>query len=147
MEESLCLGGESVGLVRGFGLLSGLGLAIEVLESLQEAVGNAVLVVQVERTLRSLVANYVSVGKVLGDDTGTGLLLLGNLVAVLLTVGFVEFLGSLGAGYRDLGLSKLGVVQEKCCLGRGLFLENDFGVLGLRGGARGDFQGLDLSTE
>lgn len=47
----------------------------------------------------SLVADNVAVGEVLGDDAGAGLLLLGNLVGVLVAMGFVEFLGSLGTGY------------------------------------------------
>lgn len=105
------LGGDTVGLVRRLGLLGGLVLVVEVLERGQEAAGDTVLVVKVERALRSLVADNVAVGEVLGDDTGAGLLLLGNLVAVLLAVGLIELLSTLGTGHGNLGLSKLGVVQ------------------------------------
>ena len=99
MEEALCLGGDSIGLIRRLGLLSGLILAIEVLERLQEAAGDTMLVVKVERTLGSLVADNVAVGEVFGDDTGTGLLLLGNFVAILPAMGLFEFLSTLGASY------------------------------------------------
>ena len=111
MEETLSSGGDAVGLICGLGLLGGLVLVVDVLERSKEAAGNTVLVVKVERTLRSLVADNVTVGEVLGDDTGAGLLLLGNLVAVLLAVGLIELLSALGTGYGNLGLSKLGVVQ------------------------------------
>lgn len=95
----MSLGGDAVGLVCGLGLLGGLVLAIEVLERLQEAAGDTMLVVKVERTLGSLVADNVAVGEVFGNDTGTGLLLLGNFVAILPAMGLIEFLSTLGASY------------------------------------------------
>lgn len=47
MEQTLCFGGDAVGLVRGLGLLGRLILGVEVMERLQEAAGDTVLVVQV----------------------------------------------------------------------------------------------------
>jgi len=125
-------GSDTVGLVGCLGLLGGLVLGVEVVESLEEFVGETMLVINIKGTLSSLVANNVTVSKILGDDTGTWLLLLGDLICVLLgTMGLFKLLGTLCACNYDLGLSELCVVEQQSRLGGGLFLESYRSILSL----------------
>lgn len=111
MEEALSLCGDAVRLVGSFSLLGGLVLVVEVLKGFQEATGNTMLMVEVERTLGSLVTDDITVGEIFGDNTRAGLLFLSNLVAVLFVMSIINFFGTLSASYGDLGLSKLSVVK------------------------------------
>lgn len=84
-------------------------------------------------------------GEVLGDDAGSWLVLLGDLVGVLGLGGWLVLLGSLGTRNGDLSASELGVVEEKGGLGSSLLLEGDGGSLGLAGW--GDLDLGDFSAE
>ena len=107
-------------------LVRGLGLAVEVGERLREAVRDAVLVVEVDRSVESLVAEDVAVGEVLGDDAGARLVLLLDLVGVL-AVGVTavgglggaagDLVDAVGRGHLYLGGAQLGVVEEEGGLG------------------------------
>lgn len=115
------------------------------MKGLKELVGNTVLLVEIQGALGGLVTDGVTVGEVLGDDAGAWLLLLSDLVAVLLGVGWLVLLCSLGAGDGNLGAAELGVVEEEGGLGGGLLLEDYGGILGLAGW--GDLDLGDLSAE
>lgn len=141
--------GDAIGLVSGPGAVCGVVLGVKIGQGVEEAGGNAVLVVQLDGTLDGGIANNVAVRKVLGDDPRPGLLLLCDLVGVTLGVG-----GGLGrrvvrgAGRRrhaDVGGSKLGVVQEQSGLGGSLLLEGDGRGLGLALGL--DIEAGDLAAE
>jgi hypothetical protein len=98
VEDALGLSGDAIGLIGCLGLLGSLVFGVEAVESLQESVGKAMLVIIVESALSSLIANNVTVGEVLGDDTGTWLFLLSDLVGVLLELtGLFNFFGTLSA--------------------------------------------------
>lgn len=112
VQDTLRASGDAVGLVGGLGLLGGLVFGVEILEGLEEAVGNTVLLVEIESALSSLVTNHVAVSEVLCDDAGSWLLLLGNLIRVLGGDVFLNLLCALGSRDRDLRLAKLGVVEE-----------------------------------
>lgn len=98
--------------------------------------------------MNSLVADNISVGKVFGNDTAAGLLLLGDIIAV--TLGLVLVMVTIilivarGAGDLDLGGTELGIVEEQGSLGSGLLLEGYGGLLGRVG--LGDIEAGDLST-
>lgn len=145
VEDALNTSGDAVGLVGSLSLLSSLVLGVKVVKSLKELVGNAVLLIQIQGALGGLVTDGVAVGEVLGDDAGAWLLLLGDLVGVLLGVGWLVLLCSLGAGDGDLGAAELGVVEEEGGLGGRLLLEGHGGILGLAGW--GDLDLGDLSAE
>lgn len=87
--------------------------------------------------------------KVLGQDTSTGLLLLGDLIGVALgvlgEVGAVVLGATSGTGNRNVVWSQLSVVEQKSCLGSSLLLENDGSRLGFT--LSGDFEISDLATE
>lgn len=83
--------------------------------------------------------------KVLGEDSGSWLLLLGDLVAVTLGIGSVAEVLTAGSRVdRDLSAAKLSVVKEESGLSCGLLLEGDCGGLGALGW--GDLDAGDLST-
>lgn len=103
------------------------------------------LLVEIQGALSSLVTDGVAVGEVLGDDAGSWLVLLGDLVGVLGLGGWLVLPGALGTRDGDLSASKLGVVEEKSGLGSGLLLEGDGSSLGLAGW--GDLDVGDLSAE
>lgn len=120
-----------VRLVGGLGLLGGVVLVVEALERRHEAVGDTVLLIQLDTTLEGGIADDIAVGKVLGQDADAGLLFLGDLVAVavgICRVGSVVVLSVLG---NDLNLraAELGVVQELSGLGSSLLLEDNGGIL------------------
>ncbi len=146
VENALGTCGDAVGLVSGLGLVGGFVLGVEVVESLKELVRDAVFLVEVEGTLGSGVADDVALGEVLGDDSGSWLLLLGDLIGVAVAVHrWVKLLGALSSGDGDLGLAELGVVKEEGSLGCCLLLEDDGSALSLA--AWGDLDLGDLSAE
>jgi hypothetical protein len=81
---SIRLLGEAKLIVHSLGLLSGLCLGVEVLESLGELGAVAVLLIRSESRLDSLVGDDVAVCEVLGEDAGAGLLLLLDVVVAIL---------------------------------------------------------------
>lgn len=147
-KERVGLLGHAVGLVDALGLVGGVVLGIEVLKGGEEAVGDAVLVVKVDGSLDGLVSYDVAMGHVLGDDAGSRLLLLRDLVAVSLgvlgEVASVVVVAAAGRSDLDVAGSELRVVEKEGRLGRGLLLECDGGTLGLLGGT--EFDGADLTT-
>lgn len=145
VEDALNTSSDPVRLVGSLGLLGGLVLRVKVVKGLEELVGNAVLLVEIQGALGSLVTDNVAVGEILGDDAGAWLLLLGDLVGVLLGLGWLVLLCSLGAGDGNLGAAELGVVEEEGGLGRRLLLEGYRGILRLAGW--GDLDLGDLSAE
>jgi hypothetical protein len=106
------------------------------------------LLVEFDSTLDSLVANNISVSKVLGNDTAARLLLLGDLVAVtlslVLVVAAIILVATSGRGDLNLSSTKLGIVEEQGSLGSGFLLEGYGGILG--GLGLGDIEGGDLAT-
>ena len=144
--DALDAAGDAVSLICGLSLLGSLVLGVEVLESLEEAAGNTVLLVEIESALSSLVSENVSVSEVLGDDTGSWLLLLSNLIRVLGGGwAILKLLCTLGARDGNLGPSKLSVIEQKGSLSCGLLLEGHRCALALSGWS--DFNLGDLSAE
>lgn len=136
-KQRVCAGSDTVALVNSLGLVGGVVLLVQVLEGGEEAVGNAVLAVEVDGTLGGLVTNAVAVSEVLSNDARAGLLLLGELIAVALGLALVVAGIVIGrsAGARDLDVcaTELSVVEEKGGLGSSLLLEGDGGLLGVAG--------------
>ena len=125
---------DAVALIGGLGSVGGVVLLVETLEGREEAVGDAVLGVEVESTLDGGIAYDVPVGEVLSQDTGAGLLLLGNLVGVAVSVlGNRNIIFAIAAGAGDLKMvvSELSVVEEESGLLGSLLLEDDLCGLGL----------------
>lgn len=85
-EERVGTLGDAVGLVGGLRTVGSVELAVEALEGVQEAAGDTVLGVKLDGALEGGIANDVAVGEVLGEDAGTRLLLLGDLIGVALGV-------------------------------------------------------------
>lgn len=104
--------------------------------------------VQINGTLNSNIAENVAVGKVFCNNAGSWLLLLGDVVAVTLSVGrevaSIIIGGTGGAGDLHLCGTELSVVEKKGSLGCGLLLESYGSSLG--GISRSDLEGGDLST-
>jgi hypothetical protein len=135
-------------LVNGAGLVSGAILVVEALNGRDEAGGDTMFLVQINGTLDGLVTKGVSMSKVFSDNAASWLLLLSDLVTVTLGV-LCEvasiIIGATG-GRRNLDMSgtKLSVVQEEGCLGRGFLLEGYGRIMSLAG--LSDFEVSDLAT-
>ena len=147
VEDALNTSGDAVRLIGGLGLLGSLVLGVKVVEGLKELVGNTVFLVEIQSALSSLVTDGVAVGEILGDDAGAWLLLLGDLVGVLLSVGWLVLLCSFRAGDGNLGAAELGVVKEEGRLGGRLLLEGYRGILGLAGWGDLDLGNLSAEAE
>jgi hypothetical protein len=109
-------------LVKTLGTLGGIELLVEVCERGSEAVRDAVLLVQSDRFLDRLVADYVSVGQVLCQDAGAGLVFLGDVVLFFLGLGGCSFgagdvFDVVGCFDVDGGGAELGLVEEEGGLG------------------------------
>ena len=102
-----------------------------------------VLLVQIDGALSGLVTDSVAVCQVLSNDAGSWFLLLGDFIAVTLSLCVVVASIILGrtssASDLDLGGAQLGVVEEESSLGRGFLFEVYGGFLSLA-------SGLDLDT-
>lgn len=96
--------GDLVALIESLGTLCSLVLLVEVGQGSGEAVGDAVLLVQGDGLLDRLVADYIAMCKVFGNDSRAWLVLLVQLVVVLV-------LGVTGAG----GLGTSNVVEAVGC--------------------------------
>lgn len=106
------------------------------------------LLVEVNGLLNGLVADCIAVGEVLGDNTASRFLLLGNLVAVTLLIRSVvgSLLCACAGGTRNLNLSctKSSVIKKQSSLCGSLFLKRDGCLLRF---ARGrDLDVCDLTT-
>lgn len=139
--------GDAVALVGRLGAVAGVVLAVEAGEGVEEAGRDAMLLVEVDGLFEAGVGDYVAMGKVLGQDAGAGLVLLGDLVCVAVVLGLVAVGGRVGvggAGDGDLVVPELGVVEEEGSLGRSLLLEGDGCRLG--GAFAGDLDVCDLAA-
>lgn len=90
--------------------------------------------VKLDGMLDGGVADNVAMGEVLGEDTGTGLLLLCNVVRLALSVGGTVggiLLVGMGTRHGDVVGAKLGVVEQKSRLHGRLLLKSNIGALGL----------------
>jgi hypothetical protein len=141
--------GDTIALIGGLGSVGSVVLLVETLEGREEAVGNIVSGIEVESTLDGGITYDITVGEILSQNTGAGLLLLGDLIGVSVSVlsGRVDIVFAVSAGAGDLKMvgTELGVVEEKSSLLGSLLLEDDFGSLGLA--LLGDLEISDLSTE
>jgi hypothetical protein len=139
---------DAIGVIDGLGLVGGMVLLIEVGESLDKAVGDTVLLVELDSTLDGLVTDNVAVGKVFSNDAASWLLLLGDLVAItlslILVVAAIIFVAASGAGDLNLSSAELGIVEEQGSLGRGFLLEG-YGRI-LSGLSFGDVEAGDLAA-
>lgn len=151
---SVGLVGDTILGVDGLCLLSCLVLAVESLQGVGEAAADTVLVIESNCSLDGLIADDVAVCEVLGDDTGTGLVLLFDVAVSsglicradrLATGNLVK--GSCG-GNVDLSGAKLCVVQEKSSLCSRLLFESYGSRLSAVWGVgfRSDGDVLNLST-
>jgi hypothetical protein len=106
------------------------------------------LLVQVDGTLSGLIADNITVSKVLSNDAGSWLLLLSDLIAITLSlacvVASVVLVRASGARNLDVSRSELGVVEEESSLRRSLLFEGDCGLLCLAG--RLDLDAGNLAT-
>lgn len=123
-------------------------LRVEVGEGLDETVGDAMLLVELDGTLDGLVTDDIAMGKVLGNNAASGLLLLCNLIALtlllLLVVAAIVLAAAGGTGDLNLSSTKLCIIEEQGSLGRGLLLEGYSGILGRLG--LGNFEAGDLTA-
>ena len=147
-EEGVGALADTVALVSGFGSVRRVVLLVEVLEGAKEAVGDAVLVIELEGALDRSITDDVAVGEVLGQNARTGLLLLRDIVRVAVLISLIVsavVVGiATGTGDRELVGTKLSVVQEKSGLLGSFLLKGNLGGLGLAFGS--DLEIGDLST-
>lgn len=140
--------GDTIALIGGLGSVGSVVLLVETLEGREEAVGDVVSGIEVEGTLDGGVAYDITVGKVLGQDAGAGLLLLGDLIGVAVSVlgGLVDIVFAVSTSAGDLKMvgTELGVVEEKSSLLGSLLLEDNLSGLGLA--LLGDLEISDLTT-
>jgi len=123
-------------------------LLVETSDGVDESVGYAMLVIQIDGLLNGLVTNHVAVSKVLSDDARARLVLLCNLIGV--TIGIRSVVTVIGvcrcAGNLNLSGTKLCVIEEESSLRSSLLFECDGSTLG--GVASWDKLELgDLATE
>jgi len=148
-KERVNTGSDAIAVVNGLGLVGSMVLGIKLVESLEEAVAYTMLLVKFDSTLDSLVANNISMSKVFGNDTASGLLLLGDLVTVtlglVLVVVAIVLVATSGTGDLNLSGTKLGIVKEEGSLGSGFLLEGYGRILG--GLSFGDLEAGNLATE
>lgn len=114
---------DAVVLIGGLGAVGGVVLAVELVELIEEACSNTVLVVKLDSALDRGVANHVAVCQVLGNDTRPRLLLLCDLVRVTVGVGgYISFVrvGARCRSYADVRGAQLGVVEKEGGLGGGV---------------------------
>lgn len=106
------------------------------------------LLVQIDGTLSSLVADDIAMSQILSNDAGSWLLLLSDLIAITLSllciVASIILARASGTGDLDVSGTKLGVVEEESSLRGGLLFESYGGFLGLAG--RLDLNAGNLTT-
>ena len=85
-EKRVGLLGDTIGLINGAGFVGSVVFIIQALYSRDEAGGDTMLLVEIDGTLDCLVSKDITMGEVLGDDTASWLLLLGDLITVTLSV-------------------------------------------------------------
>lgn len=147
-EEAVGTASDAVALVRSLGPVSCVVLLVKIGQGSEEPGRDTMLVVQLDCGLQGSIANDITVGQVLSQNAGAGLLLLSYLIRVPIGVALLrvdvilEGLG--GRGDRDVRRAELRVVEQQSSLGCRLLLEDDSGTLGL---ALGDnLEVLDLAA-
>jgi hypothetical protein len=149
---SICLLCETELVVNSLSLLSGLCLGVEVLKGLGELGGVAVLLIGSESRLDSLVRDDVTMGEILGEDAGAGLLFLLNVVVAIFGLfgGGSLFASNLADRLRRANMNRVGsklcVIEEKSRLSSGRLLESNGSSLSI-GTRRLYADGLNLSAE
>lgn len=140
--------GDAVALIGSLGSVGGMVLLVEALEGGEEATGDVVNGIKIESALDGGISYDVTVGEVLSQDASAGLLLLGDLVGVAVSVlGGGNIVVVVGTGTGDLKVvgAELGVVEKESSLLGSLLVEDDLGSLGLT--FLGDLDIRDLSAE
>lgn len=149
-EQAVSPRSDAVALVGRLGAVGCVVLLVEVLDCRQEALRDAVLLVESNGRLQAAVGNEVAAGQVLGKDARAGLLLLCDLICVAVGVGLgVDIVSGIGVlsrsrGDGELVLAKLGVIEEKSSASGALLFKGHRGGLGLAFG--GDIEGADLAA-
>lgn len=77
---------DAVAGVDALGPVRSLVLLVECGQSIGEAIGDAMLIVESNSTLNGVIADGVAVSKVLGDDAGSWLVLLGNVILITVRI-------------------------------------------------------------
>lgn len=122
-------------------------LSIKLGQLVEEAGGDAVLVVKVDGAGDGGISDDIAVSQVLCDDARTWLLLLCDVVAIAVGVGhgYAVVAGRLVGGqacvrsHGNVGGAELGVIKEEGGLGGGVLLKGHGSGLGLA-------LGLDVET-
>jgi len=148
-EERVSLLGDTVGSINGACFVGGMVLVVEALNGRDKTGGDTMLLVKINGTLDGLVTENVAVSKIFSNNAASWLLLLSDLVTVTLSI-LCEVASIVvgAAGSRrnlNMGGTKLSVVQEEGCLGRGFLLEGYGRILSLVGWS--DLKVSDLATE
>lgn len=133
-EEAVGSVGNAVRLVGCLGTFGRVVLLVKVHQGIHKTVGDAMLVIEFDRALKSRVADNVTVGKVLSQDAASRLLFLGDLVRISVDVGGMRgTIVSLAVSrsYRNLRSLELGVIQKLRGLCGSLLLECDTGIFGV----------------
>jgi len=148
-KKSIGTSSDAIAVVNRSGLVRSVVFLVDTVKGLEEAAGDTVLLVKLDGTLDGLVADNVTVGKILGNNAASRLLLLSDLVAITLSLVFVVaaivLVVAAGAGDFHLMGTKLGVVEEQSSLGCSFLLERYGRILSRLN--CGDFEVGDLATE
>lgn len=134
---------QAVGAVGRPRPVRGVHARVERLQGAEEALGDAVLLVERDGALQARVGDEVAVREVLSQNTGAGFFFLGDFVRVArgvggVVVGVVVVGGGVGGRDGDFRGAELGVVEEEGGLGGGFLFKGDGRGLGLAGGGDGD---------
>lgn len=139
----------TIRLIQSLSLVGSMVLVVQVGDGREESVGDAMLLIEGNSALDSGIAENIAMGKILSNDSASGLLLLGDLVAITLSVmcevTSIIIGGSSGASDLDLRSTELGIVKKKGSLGCG-FLLKGYGRA-LAGFDGRDLEAGDLATE
>lgn len=109
-------------------------LLVKVHQGIHKTVGDAMLVIEFDRALKSRVADNVTVGKVLSQDAASRLLFLRDLVRISVDIGGMRgTIVSLAVSrsYGNLRSLELSVIQKLRGLCGSLLLECDAGIFGV----------------
>lgn len=133
----------TIRLIQSLSLVGSMVLVVQVGDGREESVGDAMLLIEGNSALDSGIAENIAMGKILSNDSASGLLLLGDLVAITLSVmcevTSIIIGGSSGASDLDLRSTELGIVKKKGSLGCGFLLKG-------YGRALAGFDGRDLEA-
>ena len=147
-KEGVGSSSDAIGVVDRLGLVGSMVLLVEAGEGVDEAVGDTMFLVELNSTLDGLITDNVAVGKIFCNNAASGLLFLGDLIAVtlslVLVVAPIILVAASGTGDLNLSGTKLGIVEEEGSLSSG-FLFEGYGRI-LSGLSFGDFETGDLAA-